>query len=104
MVIRYRNRKTEKICNDFKYACREFDKSIAQNLAILMENLKVVDHISVFYSNPIFKKYRVHELNGDKQGITSFSISHSYRMEAIVEVVMEEDEIEILEVSNHYGD
>lgn len=104
MKVRYRSKEVEHICNDFNYACREFDKNTARRLAVLMENINVVDHINVFYKNPIFKKYRIHELKGDKKGITSLSITSSYRMETIVTVLIEEDEIEILEVSNHYGD
>ena len=104
MKVRYRSREVERICNDFNYACKEFDKNTARRLAVLMENINAVDHIDVFYRNPIFKKYRIHELKGDKKGITSLSITRSYRMEMIVTVLIGEDEVEILEVSNHYGD
>lgn len=104
MLIEFRNKKVERICNDYKTACREFDKNTANSLAFLMKQLSIVKHIGIFYSNPLFKRYRVHELNGDKKGITSFSISYSYRMETIIETLIEEDKIKILEVSNHYGD
>lgn len=92
------------MCNDYNLAKKDFNVEVANNLALLMTQLKFVDHINIFYTNPVFRKYRVHELSGKKRGVTSFRISYSYRLETIVEVQVEEDEIIILEVSNHYGD
>ena len=108
MVILYKNKKTEKLCSDFGEMKKFFSSALtAQKLALLMTSLKNVDHISDFANLPIFKKYRYHELQGDKKGIHSLSIDYSYRMTLIVEVLGKidgEDTIRILEVTNHYGD
>ena len=79
-------------------------KKIANNLEILMLNLRATKHIEDFYTKPIFKKYRAHELTGNKKGITSLSVDYSYRMTLTVVVQVVEDEITILEVNKHYDE
>mgnify|MGYP002518437490 FL=1 len=72
-----------------------------------MTQLKYVSHVVEFAKNPVFSKYRYHELKGDKKGVKSLSIDYSYRMTLIIEIVgtgEDSDEINILEVTNHYGD
>ena len=108
MVVLYKNKKTEKLCSDFDEMKKFFSSAVtAQKLATLMTNLKNIDHINDFATLPVFKKYRYHELHGDKQGIRSLSIDYSYRMTLIIEIlgtIDGEDTIKILEVTNHYGD
>ena len=105
MKIGFANKKIERICNENKEALKEFgNKKIANNLAALMLNLRVTKHIEDFYTKPIFKKYRAHELIGDKKGITSLSVDYAYRMTIIVTIQVVEDEITILEVNKHYED
>lgn len=105
MKIGFANKRIEKICNENKEALKEFgNKKIANNLEVLMLNLRATKHIEDFYTKPIFKKYRVHELTGNKKGITSLSVDYSYRMTLIVVVQVVEDEITILEVNKHYDE
>ena len=108
MVILYKNKKTEKLCSNFEEMKKFFSNTVtAQKLSVLMTSLKHIDHINDFAVLPAFKKYRYHELQGDKKGIHSLSIDYSYRMTLIIEVlgtIDGEDTIRILEVTNHYGD
>ena len=108
MVILYKNKKTEKLCLDFDEMKKFFSSEVtARRLVELMTNLKHSDHINDFATVPVFKKYRYHELHGDKKGIHSLSIDYSYRMTLIIEIlgtIDGEDTIRILEVTNHYGD
>lgn len=108
MVVLYKNKKTEKLCSDFDEMKKFFSNAVtAQKLSVLMTHLKNIDHINDFAKLPVFKKYRYHELHGDKQGIRSLSIDYSYRMTLIIEIlgtIDGEDTIRILEVTNHYGD
>ena len=71
-----------------------------------MTVLEFSKHMSEF-NLPANRRYRYHELTGDKRGIKSLSIDHGYRMTLTLEIVGTADncdEILILEVSNHYGD
>lgn len=108
MIITYKSKHTEKLCTDYKEMKRFFSSELLSNkLAILMTHLKHIDHLQEFVLNPLFKKYRYHELSGDKRGIKSLSIDYSYRMTLTLEVIANqdgEDTIKILEVSNHYGE
>lgn len=105
MIIGFANNKIERICNDIKTALKVFgNKKVVKHLAELMLDLQTTKHIEDFYTNPIFKKYRIHELVGDKKGITSLCVDYSYRMTVTIEVLIGEDEITILEVNKHYDD
>ena len=108
MVVLYKNKKTEKLCSNFGEMKKFFSSEVtAEKLSVLMTHLKNIDHINDFAVLPVFKKYRYHELHGDKKGIHSLSIDYSYRMTLVIEIlgtVDGEDTIRILEVTNHYGD
>lgn len=107
MVIRYNDKKVEKYCNDFSVANKLFGMKIAKCLAVLMNDLAYVKRLSDFNSNPMLRRYNLHELTGQKQGIKSLRVDYSYRMEIALMVMAvdgSEDEILILEVSKHYGD
>lgn len=107
MVIRYNDKKVERYCTDFSVANKLFGMKIAKSLAVLMNDLAYVKHLSDFNCNPMLRRYNLHELTGRKHGIKSLRIDYSYRMEVALMVVSvddNEDEIIILEVSKHYGD
>ncbi len=105
MIIGFADNKIEKICNNSKEALKEFgNKKVVKHLAELMLDLQSTKHIEDFYTKPIFRKYRAHELIGDKKGITSLSVDYAYRMTIIVTIQVAEDEITILEVNKHYED
>lgn len=106
MIIEFANKKVEKICNDANYAKRLLPLKVCVSLQNLMFRLAAYDRFDYFYTFAVLKKYRAHELQGDKKGIISLSIDYSYRMELKIKVekVGNQDVITILEVSNHYGD
>ena len=106
MIIEFANKKVEKICNDTNYAKRLLPLKVCASLQNLMFRLASYDRFDYFYTFAVLKKYRAHELQGDKKGIISLSIDYSYRMELKIKVekVGNQDVITILEVSNHYGD
>jgi len=105
MIIKYANKKVEKICINHNEAAKELgNKNIARALAMLMLDLRNVQNFADFYTKPILKHYRAHELVGDKKGVTSLSINYAYRLTGVVTIQVEEDEILVLEVSKHYGD
>ena len=106
MIIEFANKKVEKICNDANYAKRLLPLKVCVSLQNLMFRLASYDRFDYFYTFAVLKKYRAHELQGDKKGIISLSIDYSYRMELKIKVekVGSQDGITILEVSNHYGD
>ena len=104
MIITFNNKKVSNLCNNYNNALKEIGKQAAEELAKLMEYLKYVPHIIMFQQLPTLKRYKMHELKGREKGIVSLSITYAYRLTLTVEVRIEEDEINILEVSNHYGD
>lgn len=108
MEIHYKDNEIEKICNDEKYALRQFQPKVVSDLFLLLSRLDEYQKFNVFYSyTPLWRKYQPEELKGNKTGITSLRIGRKYRMTLTVEVTKNkngEDIITILEVSNHYGD
>lgn len=106
MIIEFANKRVEKICNDAEYARKILPPKACNALQILMIRLASYETFDCFYKFDVLKKYRAHELQGDKKGIISLSIDYSYRMELIIKVekVGNQNIITILEVSNHYGD
>lgn len=106
MIIEYANKKVEKICNDANYAKKLMPPTACNSLQILMVRLASYDKFDYFYKFDVLKKYRAHELQGNKKGITSLSIDYAYRMELTVKIekIGNQDMVTILEVSKHYGD
>lgn len=106
MIIEFANNKVERICNDANYAKKLLPPKVCNSLQILMIRLASYESFDCFYKFAVLKKYRAHELQGDKKGIISLSIDYSYRMELKIKVekIGNQDVITILEVSNHYGD
>ena len=105
MKIGFANKKVEKLCTKSSDALKEFGNyKIVKNLAELMLDLEYTEHMQDLYVKPMLKRYRVHELTGNKKGLTSLRIDYSYRMTLTVEVKIQEDEITIMEVSKHYGE
>lgn len=106
MIIRFANDHIKKICNDYRYALKSYPKVVCDKLCILMYQLASVEKINSFQTKQSLRKYRLHQLKGDKQGILSLSVDRKYRMELVLEIekIDGEDIIKILEVSNHYGD
>lgn len=106
MIIEYADKKVEKLCNDANYAKRHLPLKVCISLQNLMFRLASYEAFDPFYKFAVLKKYRAHELQGDKKGIISLSLDYFYRMELKIKVekVGNQDVITILEVSKHYGD
>lgn len=106
MVIEFANKRVEQICNDANYARQRLPLNVCNSLQILMVRLASYETFDCFYKFAVLKKYRAHELKGEKKGIISLSLDYSYRMEVKIKVekIGNQDIITILEVSNHYGD
>ena len=106
MIIEFANKKVERLCNDANYAKRFLPLKVCLSLQNLMIRLASYETFAPFYTFSVLKKYRAHELQGDKKGIISLSIDYSYRMELKIKIerIENQDVITILEVSNHYGD
>ena len=106
MKIKYKDKKIEKLCTDFIQMKKFFSSELLANkMAKLMKDLKYTSHISDFGKLAVFKKYHYHSLIGTE--IKSLRIDYSYRMTLTIEIIgncEEEDTIQILEVTNHYGD
>ena len=108
MKICYANSKVEKLLTSRKELSKFISNvSVINDLNILMTNLKTFKHLKDFYTIPVLKHYKLHDLYGDKNGIKSLCIKQGYRLTLtlILETINDnEDEIKILEVTKHYGD
>ena len=109
MIIKYRTKETQLICEDIKYASKALggNKKVVVELATLITRLKHIPHLIYFQQSPALKKYKIHELIGKEKGQISLRLNYSYRLTLMAQKITvgdEDDEILILEVSNHYGD
>lgn len=107
MRIKYINKSVEQYCETYKASMRYFkDDKVVKKLALLITDLKAFHSIVDFANVPKLKKYRLHDLQGNKKGIKSLSVDYTWRMELTVEFYTEtidgEDEITVLGVSKHY--
>lgn len=106
MIIKYRNNEIAHICNDKRCMRRKFPPSVVEQLKELLYRLAAYEKFDAFrQSNKLRVKYRVHDLIGNKKGLTSLSFGDKCRMTVKVLVNEPSDIITIWEVSsNHYGD
>ena len=108
MEIEYKNKYLRQICEDYRYAKKQFGEKVANATAKLMVALIMFPHIKQFATVPMLQRYRIHDLSGDKKGRKSLRIDYAYRMEIVIEIESagtdEQDRIMIVEVSKHYGD
>lgn len=105
MIIKFKNHKIERLCHCYEDALKYFgNKKIAKSLMMLMMDLRNLNKFNYFYTSPALKHYRAHELKGDKKKIISLSLDYSFRVTCNVKLLLDEDEITILEVTNHYDE
>lgn len=104
MIITYQDNETKKICEDESYAKKFYPPNVVRQLQLLMYKFAAYPKFEAFQYNGLVIKYRIHELKGKKKGSISFSLDRRRRVTVKVLVQEREDEITILEVSNHYGD
>ena len=110
MNIRYVNTRIEKLCtNPDMYGYREgLSKKIIEELKILMIKLKSMESCQDFFA-PVNKKYNLEKLT-NMNGLMSIRLDRKYRVTFYEEnriknlSFIEITGIEIVEVSNHYGD
>ena len=104
MIITYHDNETKKICEDESYARKFYPPNVVAQLQILMYKFAAYPKFEAFQVDWLVSKYRIHELKGKKKGLISFSLDRKRRVTVKVLVQVQEDEITIMEVSNHYGD
>ena len=104
MIITYHDNETRRICEDENYARKYFPLNVVEQLKNLMYRFAAYPKFEAFQDERLKTKYRIHELKGKKKGLTSFSLDQKRRVTVKVLVQVQEDEITIMEVSNHYGD
>lgn len=104
MNIEYRDKETQRICEDESYARRKFTPNVIARLGMLMYQLSAYDKFEMLRKNPACARYRIHQLKGQEANLTSFSLDYSARVTMVVSVNIEQDSVLIWEVSNHYGD
>lgn len=102
MEIEFKGSEARKICEDECFARKNFPGKIVSNLKILMYKLYAAQTFSEFKNNPANKKYKVHRLKGKLKAVTAIELDFSYRM--TVKVLVQGKRIQILEITNHYGD
>ena len=116
MKIVYSNKKTEKLCEDFKKATKELGKDVSIKL---MELLNAIESFVNLYDLFVLPQYRLHALHGDRANQYSFVIHKGSKWRLIVypldedgkllinegnekELLIKSVIVEIVEVSEHY--
>lgn len=102
MEIGYRDNDVEKICEQPQFARKKYPEKIVTAIQLLMYKFGAVDTFDNFKNNPANKKYNVHNLKGNRQGLIALYLDFKYRM--TIKLKVEQDKIIIWEISNHYGD
>lgn len=112
MNITYSNNRVEKQCTDFRKAKKDFPEKIAKNLHKVIQFIENADSLEDVINMPT---YNFHNLKGDRKGVFAIDIDgrrSGYRLlvsfyEVNNEIVFSQsvsiEDIEIKEVSNHYG-
>lgn len=116
MEIRYKNKKTEKQCADFKLAKKDFNEIVAELLHSRINFIKQAKNFSDVINNPTF---HFHGLTGKQQGLYAIDLGRKIGFRLIIEPLKEDEsslkterDIEkikqctkivlIVEVTNHY--
>lgn len=116
MKIIYSNKKTQKLCEDYKKATLELGRDVAKRLSDL---ITLIEAFPTLLDLLGFPQYRLHSLAQNRKNQYSFVIHKSYKWRLIVypldndgNVLTKKDNeremlskavmINILEVSEHY--
>ena len=116
MKIIYSNKKTEKVCENFTKATKEYGKDVATRLFDLLNLIESFPTLLDLIGMP---QYRLHSLSGNREYQYSFVIHKGYKWRLIVYPLDENEKIltdksneremlskavmvEVLEVSEHY--
>ena len=116
MKIIYSNKKTEKLCSDYKKAIKVLNKDVATKLSDLLNAIEAFPALSDLLGLP---QYRLHALGQNRQYQYSLVIHKGYKWRLIIyplddngdilkdksnekEMLSKAVMVEILEVSEHY--
>ena len=116
MKIKFKNKKTEKICSSLKEAQKLMGKDDAKRL---MDLLNIIESFNNLYDLYNFPQYNLHPLKGDRKYQYSLKISKKTKWRLVIYPLDEQEQllkektnekemlvkaviIEVLEVSEHY--
>lgn len=71
MEIKYKNKKTEKICDDFSLAQKKYSTRVARELLKLITFIEGAPNFDSVKNNP---RYNFHRLKGKSEGLYSLDI------------------------------
>lgn len=117
MKIIYSNKKTQKLCNDYKYAVRTLGNQVADKLMDLINAIESFPNLLDISHMP---QYGLHSLTANREYQYSIVISKKTKWRLVIYPLDKNDElltdksnetkmlsmavaVEILEVSEHYA-
>ena len=81
MIVTYKNKSLEKVCNDFSKAMRVYGEDIAKKLYQRLNEIRAATSVELMIQNRIG---RCHQLEGNRNGQYSVDLAHPYRLVFIV--------------------
>ena len=77
MIVTYKNKTLEKICNDFSKAMRNYGENIAQKLYQRLNEIRAAESVEFMIQYHIG---RCHPLEGNRNGQYSVDLAQPYRL------------------------
>jgi proteic killer suppression protein len=77
MLLSFKSKKFEKVCNDMKLLTREWGAEQAKLIARRLTELAAADNLATLRMLP---QARAHELKGNREEQISFDVKHPYRL------------------------
>ncbi len=109
MLIGYRDKKVQELCENERIAQKKLDKKVAKSLMKQLQNLRSVDNLDIF--NQTYRSLRIHKLKGKYSNMYALDLTERYRLifypcnkngELIEDDFKFITIITVEEVSNHY--
>jgi len=112
MNILFKNRRLEKLCNNFNKLVKKYGNKRAKIIIRRLSELKAMENLGVARKLP---QLRCHELKGDRKGELAVDLDHPYRLIFTVaqEPIPVKDDggldwekvhsIKILEIEDYHG-
>ena len=98
MIVTYKSKSLEKVCNDFSKAMRTYGEDIAKKLYQRLNEIRAAVSVESMIQNHIG---RCHKLEGNRNGQYSVDLAHPYRLIFIVK--NEEIQIaKIIEITDYH--
>lgn len=114
-IVAYANKRTEKLCNDFRFAKKELGEQVAERLFATIDFMRSAANLNDLLCIPT---YRLHQLKGKRKGEIALDLGRKLGFRLIIKpeppFSSEEDALDfsskcisvmcvmVLEVSNHY--